>query len=699
MYFKCQQLIHKDEEIKKIMNDFNLKELTARLLLNKNLKTVEDIEDYLKPEYTPKSNPKNIKNIIGATELFKANIDNKNKITIYGDYDADGVTSTAQLLRFLRDKNPNTKYIIPHREQDGYGLNSNKINQIVEDGTKLLITVDCGITNIEEINLGKEKGLDVIIIDHHNCEETLPKADYIINPKIYDKEGYFADLCGAGLTYKFIENTINTYYPEEGLSQYSQLASIGTVADIVSLKGENRRIVKKGLKSINTLPIEGIQAIKHTINKNLIDSGDISFRIAPMINSSGRMDCADNAVELLYTKKINKAAKISQKLNDFNEKRKLVESKIYQKVEKYIEKYCREDNILIVKGLDWHEGVIGIVSSKITEKYNKPSLIFTKSEKVLKASGRSIGSINLYEELKNYKKYFKKFGGHSQAVGLSLEKDNFNNFKNEILKHFNQKFNYRDFRKIITIDSYLESKHINIKVFKEAKILEPYGFGNSKPKFLYSDFTVKSTCKIGKEKKHIKITTEKNGILIDLLYFNFKKDYLQALLYYKEVVCSIDINYFRGDVTPQLIIKDVNNYIIYEEKIKYIKKLTDFKKSTKNKLSTKLILNNKIDIEEKDIDELNNFNKNNNYPLKNKKIIYTINKWIPSEKEYEIIKRVTLDNNRKIIKTNIFKLIKYLKDKKEIKVNPEKIIYTLENELKRINFKYKISKNNIYIRK
>ncbi len=699
MYFKYQQLIQDDQEVNKIKNEFNLRELTSRLLLNKNLKSLDEIEDYLNPEYSKKSNPKNIKNIIGATELFKANIDNNNKITIYGDYDADGVTSTAQLLRFLRGKNSNVKYSIPHREQDGYGLNLDKINEITNDGTKLLITVDCGITNIEEIKHAKEKGLDVIIIDHHNCEEELPDANFIINPKIYDEEDYFANLCGAGLTYKFIENTVETFYPEDNLNEYIQLAAVGTVADIVSLKGENRRIVKKGLKSINTVPIEGIKAVKNIVNKNIIDSGDISFRIAPMINSSGRMDHADNAVELLYTKNISKGKTIAQKLFSFNEDRKVVEKEIYDQVDEHVEKHCQEDNILIVRGLDWHEGVIGIVSSKITEKYNKPSLIFTNNEDDLKASGRSIENISLYDELKSFKKYFKKFGGHSQAVGLTIEKDNFNDFKKDVVDHFNKKFNYIDLRKYITIDSLLESKHINVETFEEAKILEPYGFGNSKPRFLYSDFTVKSTRKIGKEKRHIKVTTEKNGVLIDLLYFNYKKDVLQALLYYKEVVCSIDLNYFRGNVTPQLIVRDINNYIIYEEKVEYIKILTSIEGSSKTNLPKDVNINKKVDIELKDIEELNKYKENNNKPLKNYKIIYTINKWIPNKEEYNSIKQVTVNNKRKIIKTNIFKLIKYLKDKNNIKINPEKIIYTLEKELKNVNFKYKISKNNIYIRK
>ncbi len=699
MYFKYQQLIHDEDEVNKIKNEFNVSELTSRLLLNKNLKSLDEIEDYLNPEYSKKSNPKNIKNIIGATELFKANIDNNNKITIYGDYDADGVTSTAQLLRFLRGKISNPRYSIPHREQDGYGLNFDKINQITEDGTKLLITVDCGITNIEEIKHAKEKGLDVIIIDHHNCEEELPDADYIINPKIYDEEDYFANLCGSGLTYKFIENTIKTFYPDDNLNEYIQLAAIGTVADIVTLKSENRRIVKKGLKNINTLPIEGIKAVKNVLNKNIIDSGDISFRIAPMINSSGRMDHADNAVELLFTKNVEKGKKIAEKLFSFNEDRKIVEKEIYDQVEAYIEKHCQEDNILIVRGLNWHEGVIGIVSSKITEKYNKPSLIFTNNEGDLKASGRSINNINIYNELKSFKKYFEKFGGHSQAVGLSIKEENFNDFKNSVVNHFNEKFNYRDLRKNITIDSLLESKHINVETFQEAKILEPYGFGNSKPKFLYSDFTVKSTRKIGKEKRHIKVATEKNGVLIDLLYFNYKDDDLQAMLYYKEVVCSIDLNYFRGNVTPQLIVRDINNYIIYEEKKEFIKLLTTFGKNLKNNIESDVNINKKVDIEEKDIEELKKYKENNNNPLKNQKIIYTINKWIPKKEEYNSIKSITVDNKRKILKTNIFKLIKYLKDKKNIKVNPEKIIYTLEKESTNINFKYKISKNNIYIRK
>lgn len=699
MYFKYQQLIHDKEEINKIMDKFHLGELTAKLLLNKNLKSVDDIEDYLNPEYGKKSNPKNIKNMNGAAELLKENIDSNNIITIYGDYDADGVTSTAQLLRFLRDKNTQVKYMIPHREQDGYGLNINRIKEIADSGTNLLITVDCGITNKDEINFAKEKGLDVIIIDHHNCDDALPEADYIINPKVYDREDYFSNLCGAGLTYKFIEHTVNKYYPKDSLKEYIQLAAVGTVADIVTLKGENRRIVKKGLLNINENPIEGLKAVKVRINKHTIDSGDISFKIAPMINSSGRMDHANNAVELLYTKNIPKAESISKQLNSFNENRKEVERNIYDEVDEYIEKYCREDSILVVKGNDWHEGVIGIVSSKITEKYNKPSLIFTKSEDNLKASGRSIENIDLYEELKGFKEYFLKFGGHAQAVGLSMKEEIFDKFKSNLKEHFSNRFDYKDFRKSITIDSFLEAEHINVETFKEAKILEPYGFGNSKPKFLYSDFTVKSTRKIGKEKNHIKVTTEKNGVLIDLLYFNYRKDDLQALLYYKEVVCSIDLNYFRGDVTPQLIVRNINNYILYEEKINYISLLTELAKDLDIKSTKDFTTNKKIDIEDKDILELKKIVKNTNYPLKNEKIIYTINKWIPSKREMEYIKKVTLDNNRKIIKTNIFKLIKYIKENYSIKINPENIFYTLETERKNLDFRYKVSKNNIYIRK
>jgi len=698
LYFEYKKILHKDEEIEELSKKFNITKLTSELLLNKEFENTEEIEDYLSPEFTIKSNPKNILNIKGAAELFKEHIDSKNMIAIYGDYDADGVTSTAQLLRFLRDKNPNNKYFIPHREEEGYGLNKKILKKIINQGTKLLITVDCGITNNDEIAYVKENGVDVIVIDHHNKDKELPKADYIINPKIFDENSYFANLCGSGLTFKFIEYMISKYYSNDKINQYIQLSAIGTIADIVKLRGENRIIVRKGLKLINSQPITGINSIIKSLNKLTIDSGDISFKIAPMINSSGRMDHANNAVELMITKDEKKANMLASQLKDFNESRKDVEKDILKYAGEYIKKYCEEDKILVVKGENWHEGVIGIVSSKITEKLNKPSIVFTNNHEGLKASGRSIEGINLYEELKEYKKYFDKFGGHSQAVGLSMKYENFDIFKKEITESFGEKYTTVDLRKIVEIDAEIESENINIDSFEELKILEPFGYGNSRPKLRYKDFKIKSVKKIGRDKRHVKINTIKDGKEIELLYFDYKKEDLQTLMYYKDTVCSADINRFRGIVNPQFIIKYIKDYLYYEEKIIFINLLTNIETNKINIKNTIRLENNRIDITKKEIKDLKNYTEGQSTKINNKIIIHAVNNWIPKENEYNEIKQLILNSKSKIGKTNIFKIVKHL-NKKNLNMNPEKILFTLSKEQSNKLIKYRISNNNIFIRK
>ena len=378
-----------------------------------------------------------------AVDRIQKSIDNKEKVIIYGDYDVDGITSISVLKKFLEDRGLNVNYYIPNRLNEGYGLNKEAINKIANEGYKLIITVDCGISGIDEISYANEIGIETIITDHHEPLEELPKAIAIVNPKRNDSIYPFRGLAGVGVVFKLIQAiSIKLGLEEKEFLKYLDLVCIGTISDIVPLMDENRVITKLGLKLVEVTKNVGLRELLKSCKYKKIDSNAISFGIAPRINACGRMGHAEEALKLFLTNNIVEATNITENLENYNIERQNKEKKIFEEVIEKINEEKKEQKTIVVGGDNWHHGVIGIVASKIVDKYYKPTVLVCFDKDEGKGSGRSVFGFDLHDALCKSSKYLEKYGGHEMAVGLSLKRNNFQNFK-EKFEEIARKLQYR----------------------------------------------------------------------------------------------------------------------------------------------------------------------------------------------------------------------------------------------------------------
>lgn len=404
--------------IKKIAKEFKISELTAQILINREIKEPEKIKTFLKPTRNDFHDPFLFKEMqIAVDRIIKA-IKNKEKVIIYGDYDVDGITSITVLKKFLKERGLETNQYIPNRLEEGYGLNKEVISELIKNKYTLMITVDCGISAIEEVEHCNKLGIDTIITDHHEQLEMLPNAYAVIDPKRKDEKYPFRDLAGVGVVFKLIQAlSIKLKLAEEEYLKYLDLVCIGTISDIVPLINENRVITKLGFKLINVTKNIGIKEILKEIGHKKIDSNTISFGIAPRINACGRMGHQKEALKLFITEDRREACKIIEKLKIYNYKRQEKEKEILEQVFKKLEKENTNNiNSIILSGNNWHHGVIGIVASKLTEKFFKPTILVCFNGEEGKGSGRSIPGFDLHEALIENNKYLLKYGGHSMAI-------------------------------------------------------------------------------------------------------------------------------------------------------------------------------------------------------------------------------------------------------------------------------------------
>ena len=423
-----------------IAKKYNLSEITAKILASKNLNDKE-LEKYLNPTRADFYDPFLMPDMNLAIERIMEAIKNKERIVVYGDYDADGITSTTILKRFFKDRGIDIGTYIPNRLDEGYGLNQEAIRHIAEEGYKLMITVDCGITAIEEVKLAKELGIDTIITDHHETLDEIPDAIAVIDCKRKDNTYPFNQLAGCGVAFKLTQALcIEMKLNENEALKYLDIACVGTISDIVPLVDENRVIAKLGLRLVKQTKNLGLRSILQQSGYRKIDSNSISFGVSPRINACGRMGHQEDALELFLTDDPIEARRLSQKLEDFNKLRQETEKNIYQEALELIEKNKEDNNPCIVIGKEgWHHGVIGIVSSKITEKYYKPSILICFEGEDSKGSGRSIQGFDLHEAAVKCSKHLKAYGGHSMAIGLSLKTNEFEDFKQEFEEYSKDK--------------------------------------------------------------------------------------------------------------------------------------------------------------------------------------------------------------------------------------------------------------------
>ena len=420
-----------------------------------------------------------------------------------------------------------------------------------------MVTVDCGITGNEEVEIGNALGLETIITDHHEPAEVLPNALAIVDAKRKDNKYPFNQLAGVGVSFKLIQAISQKLNLEEKeYLKYLDIVAIGTISDIVPLVDENRVITKLGLKLVEITKNVGLKALIEASNYRNLDSGVISFGIAPRINACGRMGHEKEALDLFLCENEKEAKAIAQKLNSYNQKRQEIEKKIYDEAVEQAKKQSGDSKVLVLGHKNWHHGVIGIVSSKITEEYFKPSILICFEGEEAKGSGRSIPGFDLHEALMNSNTYLEKCGGHSMAIGLSLKTDNFEKFKEEFEKYA-QKSNISDIIPIINIDEQITLKDTNIKAVKELSLLEPFGEANKMPLFLYKDLKIQSIRTLT-DGKHLKLTLKDSNFYIDAIGFNLGYLANEYKIGDKVDVCgNLEINTFNSRENVQINLKDI----------------------------------------------------------------------------------------------------------------------------------------------
>lgn len=408
------------EEIDRVSTKFNLNNLLASILVNRRI-TDDEIDVYLKPTRNNFHNPFLMPDMEIAVERIIRAIDSNEKIIIFGDYDVDGITSITVLKSFLEERGISVGQYIPNRLEEGYGLNKPAIDQIVKDNYDLMITVDCGISGIEEIDYANSLGLETIVTDHHEVGDSLPKALAVVDAKRKDNQYPCRDLAGVGVVFKLIQALgIKLGLDEKEYLKFLDIVCVGTISDIVPLVDENRVIAKLGLMLVEQTRNMGLKSLLISSGYKNIDSNTISFGVAPRINACGRMGHADEALKLFLSKDIYEVNELTKRLNDYNKLRQDKEKAIYNDALKQIEeKKLEEKNAIIVGGENWHHGVIGIVSSKITELYFKPSILLCYEDDLAKGSGRSIPGFDLHEALMKCQDTIDRFGGHAMAIGIT----------------------------------------------------------------------------------------------------------------------------------------------------------------------------------------------------------------------------------------------------------------------------------------
>lgn len=556
---KKWEFYNSDEKlVDEICERYNLNKVIGKIIVNRHVVNDEDVRIFITPTRDDFHNPFLFKGMdIAVDRIIKA-INNKEKILIYGDYDVDGITSTTVLKKYLMDRGISVDTYIPNRLHEGYGLNKKAIDTIKERNIDLIITVDCGISAIEEVDYAVRLGMDIIVTDHHEVGEKLPNALAVIDAKRKDNTYPFRALAGVGVVFKLIQAlSIKLEIKPEEYLKYLDLVCVGTISDIVPLEGENRTIAKLGLMLIKVTRNLGLRELIKSSGYKEIDSNTISFGVAPRINACGRMGHEEEALKLFLAEDLESATKITKELNEYNTLRQSTEKAIYEEAVQQIEKNrLDENNSIILGGKGWHHGVIGIVSSKVTDKYYKPSILLSFEDNIAKGSGRSVPGFDLYEGLAKCEDLLEKYGGHSMAVGLTLKKENLENFK-ERFEQIAKEKNIKELVPIIYIDDELKLKDINMDLVKSISILEPFGEANKVPLFLIKNLKIDSIRALS-EGRHLKLTLRDENFVINAI--GFELGYLAEE--YRigdriDVVGTLEINSFNGFSSIQINMKDI----------------------------------------------------------------------------------------------------------------------------------------------
>ncbi len=495
--------------------------------------------------------PESFKDIDKASSRIIKAIRNHERIAIVGDYDVDGVVSSVILSDFFDDIGVRYSLHIPNRFNDGYGLNVDIVKKLEAD---VIITVDNGISAVEAAHYCKENGIDLIITDHHTVPSIIPDAYAIVNPKQDDCDFPNCEICGAQVAWYLVAALKSELDLNYDLSQFLDLLCIAIMADMMELKDMNRVMVKKGIVALNRSRRAVFEAIREYFSKTTLEGDDISFLIAPLINSSGRMEDAIYSFELLKSKTIEDAIEKLEYIVHLNNSRKDEEKLLF---EASMQQIKDDENIIVVWGEDWHEGVVGIVASRLSKRYKKPAIVFSIRDGIAKGSARGVGDVDILSLIQEQENILLGFGGHKGAAGVSIDKNNLEQFKTQIVKS-SCNLTTKELEAGSSVLGEIDMSEIDFELLEILEEFEPYGQKNPKPSFLLRDVIVKVDKVIGRDRRHLKLILQKDNLSIESLFFNYDIDVKRGDMI--DLLFTVSRNNYRGLVTPQLLIKQILSY-------------------------------------------------------------------------------------------------------------------------------------------
>lgn len=568
-----------------IAENCGIEPFAALLLCARGLTDEFEVESFLFD--TELIDPFTLPDMEKACERVHKAVDSGERITVFGDYDADGVTSTALMYSFLSSRGAVVDYYIPDRAEEGYGMNNRAIDSLKERGTSLIVTVDNGISAIDEIEYAKSLGIDVVVTDHHKVGEVLPDAVAVVDPHREDSVCEFSEWAGVGVAFKFI-CAFDNDFGYDLLEEYGDLVALGTVADIVSLRGENRIIVRSGLAFINAGLYDGtlrtgIKAlVEVSDNSGALNSMGLAFRLSPRINAAGRLGSAERALKLLLCEDAEEARLIAEEISQLNSQRQSTESAITEEAIKIIENNAdiKHRKVIVVSGESWHQGVIGIVASRIAERYGKPCIVISENDEVSRGSGRSIEGFSLYDGLSYCSDVLVQYGGHVLAAGLSIDKDRISEFRDKINEYAET---IEPIVGVLHIDCKLNPAGIDVDMVSSLQILEPYGAENPQPLFGLYGMVVSAVHGVGNG-KHTRLSLKKNGVSLSAIMFSVAPEDLPYVMGDKvDVAVKLTENEYQGKTQVSIQVKDIRLSGYDEDKIIAAERLyEDFCKEKEN---------------------------------------------------------------------------------------------------------------------
>ncbi len=531
----------------------------AMLMNIRGLDDAAHLREFL-GEGEPLSDPFLLKDMDKAAARITHAVDNMEKIAVYGDYDADGVTSTAMLYSYLETRGADVIFYIPQREGEGYGMNMGAVEYLKEQGVSLIVTVDNGISSVQEVARANELGIDVVITDHHRPQEILPDAVAVVDAYRPDDTSPYKHFSGVGVAFKLLmalEDGAGDV--EDLLEAYSDLAAIGTIGDIVPLTGENRTLIRAGLERLSQSDRPGVQALLENagIAGKALTSTNVAFTLVPRINATGRMGAPERAVRLLISGYEEEAEVLSEEICADNEERRRVEAEIAEAAFADIEaKGYMKDRVVVVDGENWHHGVIGIVASRVTERCGKPCMIISRGETEAKGSGRSIEGFSLFEAICACGDLLIKFGGHPMAAGITLKPENIEAFRKRINQYAAEHFPQMP-TQTVTLDCKLNPAALSVSMAQSLTQLEPFGNGNPQPVFGLFNMELSNVTPVGGG-GHLRLTLEKNGAVITAMRFNTKPEELPYHIGDKiDLAVQLEAREFRGQPSLTVIVRDM----------------------------------------------------------------------------------------------------------------------------------------------